>query len=74
MLYTKIQPQNVFGSEKIFKSFLPCRGMVAILFNGAEPFKQIVNTFLRNGHMWNLVKIAQVVSEKKFKDYTISYM
>ena len=34
-------------------------GMAAILFSGAEPFKQIINTFLTEGPIWNLVKIAQ---------------
>ena len=50
-------------------------GMTAILFSGAEPFEQIVNTHLTEGPMWNMVKIAQVVSEKKmFNNYTILYM
>ena len=40
-------------------------GMVAILFNGAEPFEQIVNTFLTEGPIRNLVKTAPAVSEKK---------
>ena len=49
--------------------------MLAILFDGAEPFEQIGNTLLTEGPMWNLVKIAQMVSEKKiFKNYTILYM
>ena len=46
-----------------------------LLFNGAEPFEQIVNTLATEGFMWNLVKIAQAVSKKKtFKDYTILNM
>ena len=50
-------------------------GMAAILFNGAEPFEQIGNTPSTEGPMWNLVKIAQVVSEKKtLKNYTTLYM
>ena len=49
--------------------------MVAILFNGAEPFKQIVNILSIEGPMLNPVKTAQVVSEKKtLKYYTILYM
>ena len=49
-------------------------GMVAILFNNAEPFEQIDNMVSTEGPMWNLVKIGQVVSEKKtFKDYKILY-
>ena len=50
-------------------------GMVAILFNGGEPFEQIGNTLSTEGPMSNLVKIAQAVSEKKtFKNNTILYM
>ena len=40
--------------------------MVTILFNGAEPSEQIGNT-LWTGPIWNLVKIAQMVSEKNLK-------
>ena len=40
-------------------------GMVAILFNGAEPIEQFFNIFLTENPMWNLVKIAQAVSKKK---------
>ena len=39
--------------------------MAAILFNGVELFKQIINILLTKGPMWNLVKIAQAVSGKK---------
>ena len=39
--------------------------MATILFNDAEPFEQIGNILLTEGPMWNLVKIAQAVSEKK---------
>ena len=50
-------------------------GMVAIWFKGMEPFEQIGNTLSTEGPMWNLVKISQVVSEKKtFKNYTILYV
>ena len=49
-------------------------GMAAILFNGVEPFKQIVNIPSTEGPMRNLVKIGQAVSEKMFKDHTILYM
>ena len=50
--------------------------MAAILFNGVEPFKQIVDIPSTEGPMWNLVKIGQKVSEKKtFEDqYMILYM
>ena len=48
-------------------------GMVAILFNGAEPFEQIVNTLSTKSPMWNLVKIAQTVSDKKiFKNKMVA--
>ena len=48
--------------------------MAAILFNGAQLLEQIVNTSLIEVPMWNLVKIGQMVSEKKtFKDYTVLY-
>ena len=36
-------------------------GMVAILFNDAEPFEQSVNIPSKEGPMWNLVKTGQVV-------------
>ena len=50
-------------------------GMAGILFNGAEPFEQIVNIPLTEGPMWNLKKMDQVVSEKKmFKDFMILYL
>ena len=50
-------------------------GMATILFNGVEPFEQNGNILSTKGPMWNLVKIAQVVSEKKtFKKYTILYV
>ena len=42
-------------------------GMAAILFNGAEPFEQIINYLSRESLLWNLVKIAEAVSEKKQK-------
>ena len=48
--------------------------MAAILFNGTEPFEQIGNTLSTEGPMYNLVKIAQAVSEKTFKNYTILYI
>ena len=48
-------------------------GMMAILFNGAEPSEQIVNIPSIVGPIRNLVKIGQVVSEKE-KDYTNFYL
>ena len=39
--------------------------MTAILFNSVELFEQIGNTLSTESSMWNLVKSAQVVSEKK---------
>ena len=43
--------------------------MAAILLKGIEPFEEIVNTLLTEGFMWNLVKIAHVVSEKETQLY-----
>ena len=34
------------------------------LFNGADLFAQIDNTPSTEGQMWNLMKIAQAISEK----------
>ena len=49
--------------------------MAAILFNDAEPFEQNVNILSTEGPMWNLVKIGQVVLEKKtFKDFMVLYL
>ena len=77
MLYTKIQPESFLSSGEVFffSEFLPYMDMAAILFNGVEPFEQIGNTLLTEGPIWNLVKIAPAVSEKKtLKNYTILYM
>ena len=51
-------------------------GMAAILFNGAKPYEQIVNTPLTDGPMWNLEKMGQAVSEKNtfIKDFLILYL
>ena len=49
-------------------------GMAAILKFGAEPVEQIINTLTTEGPMWNLVEIAQAVSAKTFKSYTLLYM
>ena len=40
-------------------------GMAIIFFNGVEPFEQIINILSTESPMWNLVKIAQAISEKK---------
>ena len=49
--------------------------MAAILFNGVEPFEQICNILSTVNPISSLVKIAQVVSEKKaFENCTILYM
>ena len=44
--------------------------MAAILFNGAEALEEIVNTLSTEGPLWNLMKIAQAVSEKKTFKFT----
>ena len=49
-------------------------GMAAILFPGVELFEQIGNALSTKGNMCNMVKIAQEVSEKTLKNYTILYM
>ena len=47
MLHTKIQHQSFLGSgEEDFEVFLPYMGMAAVLFNGVEPFEQIINILL----------------------------
>ena len=67
MLYSKIQPQSFLSSGE--------EGITAILFNGVKPFDQTVNILSTEGHMWNLMKNVQEVSEKKtFKNFTILYM
>ena len=49
-------------------------GIAAILFNDPEPFEQSVNIPSTEGPLWNLVKISQVVLEKKtFKYFMILY-
>ena len=74
MLYIKIQPQSFLGSEEEDFCFT-MYGHGAILFNGAEPFEQIVITLWTEGPMWNLLKIAQSDSEKKpFINNTILHM
>ena len=50
-------------------------GMAAILFNDAERFEQSVSIPSTKGPMWNLVKIGQVVSEKKtFTDFMVLHL
>ena len=50
-------------------------GMAAILFNGAEPFEQIVNTPLKRRSYVKCGENLSIVSDKKtFKNYTILYM
>ena len=46
--------------------------MEAILFDGEEPFEVIIKTPATKGSKWILVKIGQMVSEKKtLNDYSI---
>ena len=62
MLYIKVQPQSFLGSGKEdFMFILPYMGMAAI-FNGAEPFEQIVNT-PEIGPTPTLVKIGRANSK-----------
>ena len=80
MLYTKIQPQRFLVSgeedfEVVFFFFFTIYEEGGLLVKWWELFEQIGNTLSTEGPMWNLVKIAQGVSEKKtFKNYTILYM
>ena len=75
MLYTKIQPQSFLGSGEDFFFVLPYMGKATILFNGAAPFEEVINTFSLEGPMWNLLKIAQAISESKiFRNNTTLYM
>ena len=68
MLSTKIQSQSFLSSgEEVSSVVYHIWGMAAILFNGAEPFEQIVNVLWTEGPMWNLVKIVQVILEMTFK-------
>ena len=71
MLYTKILPQSFFGSGDDFQVFtIYGHGGHLVQLHGT--FEQIGNTVSTKGPMWNLVKIAQAVSEKKtFKNYRI---
>ena len=64
MLYTKIRSQIFLGSGEEDLSVLPYMSIAAILYDGAKQFEQIGNTLFTEGPMWNLVKIAQAVSEK----------
>ena len=49
--------------------------MAAILLNGMEPFEQIFNTLSTKDPMWNLITIAQAISEENiYKNNTILYM
>ena len=62
MLYTKIQPWSFLVLEKILKWFLPYMVMSATLFNDAEPFEQIDNTFRQKDPCeiwWISVKLLQ---------------
>ena len=50
-------------------------GMAAILFSDAEPFEQSVNIPSTEDPIWNLVKVGQVVLEKKmFTDFKVLYL
>ena len=50
MLYSKILPRIILRSRKEeLKFFLLYMGMAAILFSGAEPFKQIDSTLSTEG-------------------------
>ena len=68
ILYKKIELHSFLGygeDIQMFQMFFsPYMGMVAISFNGVEPFEQVIIIPSTEGPMWNLVKIGQAVSEK----------
>ena len=73
MLYTKIQRQSFLSTGEV--DFLPYMGITAILFSDAEPIEQTVRIPSTEGPMLNLVKIGQMVLEKKmFKDFMVLYL
>ena len=74
MLYAKIQPQSLLGSEEGFEVFLPYMGMAAILFNIAKPFEQIVSTTLTGVPCEIRRKMAQFKKRRHLNIYTILYM
>ena len=63
MLNTKIQPQSFLRSgEEDIQEFLPYMDMADILFNWAETFEQIGNTFSTEGPCeiwWKLLEEFQ---------------
>ena len=71
MLYNMIQPQSFLGSgEEDFQEFLPYMNMTAIFLLHGTIWTNWQYPFDRKP-MWNLVKIAQAVSEKK--TFTITH-
>ena len=69
MLHTEL---SWFWRRRFVSVVLPYIGMVAFLFNVAEPFEQIDNTRSTEGVLLNLVKIEPAVSgERTFKYYAI---
>ena len=49
-------------------------GMAAILFNGAKPFDQIVNTISTKGPMWIWLKLLMSLQRRNSKKYTILFL
>ena len=76
MLYTKIQPQSFLCSgEKDFKAFLPNMDMAVIFFQWRVTIQTNCQYPFDRRPIWNLVKTAKAVSEKKtFENYTIVYI
>ena len=75
MLYTKIKPQSFLDSGEDFKEFFydirTWRPSCSVAWN----YLYKLTISFRQKAMWNPMKIAQAVSEKKiFKFYTIVYM
>ena len=66
MLHTKINLKAFLVLEKKTFMFLyHIFVIVAILFNGAEPFKQIVKTLSTEGPTFNVMKTAKGVQRRK---------
>ena len=51
-------------------------GMAAILFNGVEPFEQVIKTLLTEGLIWNFVKGENCSSGRcpKYDFSTVSHI
>ena len=78
MLYIEIQPQSFLGSWEeyvyVVFFFFTIYGHDGDLVQWPGTIWKLWQYLLTEGPMWNLVKIAQAVFEKKLKNYTNLYM